>query len=1608
MSAAPPAATPSPLEPIAIIGMACVFPQAPDLAAFWNNILGCVDAVGTPVANWDADRYLSSGRIRTSAGGYLKELYTFDPREFGIMPNSMDGGEPDQFLALRVARDALLDAGYLGPERDHASTGIILGHSTYLHRGQVTVIQNNIVLDQTMALLQAALPGLDHAAADGIRRLLAAKLPPTNADTAPGLVPNVMTGRIANRLNLKGPNYLVDAACSSSLLAISAAMDELRAGRSRLMIGGGVNASLPADVSAIFTQLGALSARGKVRPFEAGSDGTLLGEGLGMVVLKRLSDALADGDRIYATLRGIGQASDGRGTGLLAPSAEGETLSIRRAYDASGVDPASIGLIEAHGTGIPLGDKTEIAALRNVFGNRSAEQGSIALGSVKSMISHCIPAAGVAGLIKTALALHHRVLPPTLCEEVNPELGIERTRLFVNREARPWIAPLYQPRRAGVDSFGFGGINTHAIVEQAPPHATRPLTLADWPFELCRLTADSRDALAKNAAELAAAVERNPTWRLAEIAAALDARDGKGEVRLALVVRSRDALVKGLRSSAARLQGDDAKAWSTRGGAFFSAERLQGKLAFIFPGEGSQYTGMFADLAMCFEEVRHWLDFWRGLYPAEPGAARTDIAYPVAEDLSPEQRKRLEARLHDMDVGSEAVMVGGQAMFALLSSLGVRCDAMLGHSSGESSALAASGALPAHDTERLAEFIRELNVVYQRVLGEGKIPTGALLAVGALPSGMVHAEIAASGMQVTVAMDNCANQLVLYGEPEAISAVQARLVAVGGICMPLPFDRGYHTPAFGAVSTAFRDYYRSIKVGAPSVPLYSCASAGLFPTAPAAVRKLAAAQWSTTVRFRETVLQMVADGVRCFVEVGPSANLSAFVGDILSDQPHLALATNVRRKHGLEQLLTTLAQLWAHGRPVELGRLYTTRRIAPLDLDVDAALPRVGVLLDNTMPTLRLSDDDRAAIRAFASAGPSAASPIETSMRAAEHAVDEQPKASDDAPARVAVGTMTAHFDLMRRFLDQQQDVLAGWQGLAHETPADSPALQGDPAPAPLAPFLDRIVMLDATRIEAECHLGVHRDAFLRDHVLSGPGSDTDPELLGLACVPLMVSLEIMAEACAALAGHAGVGTIEDVRAFDWIALDDEELVLEVAAHVEDAAAGTYRALLRQRDAVAVSARFCFAPLTARLPASRALDPAQPARWDGPAIYDVGMFHGPIFQTLRHIEGWNELGIDAELTPCSTEGFFDPGVPAAMVLNPVLLDAMGQLAACWVAEHVGTDFNCFPSTIERIELFEPNPAQRSGIRLQGRQHPLDPASAGDMAAARSWAFEALDAEGRPLVRVSGLVNVFFHVPHRFYEVRRDPLAGWLGAPLQDAPQPLLWQLDTLGEDFCSQSNSIFLRILAHAVLSFEEREQWRALAGAGVRQRRQWLLGRLAMKEAVRHAVHARHGHLLYPSDVVVRHDAYGAPFIDGWWAEQGFDVPRVSLTHNSEFSLAALSYGDASIGVDAEVVGRVQHPDWLVAAFTPSEQAWLASRAAADRESDLLRLWCAKEAASKWLGTGLQGAPEAFEVDFADAEAEQATVLHGELAVPVQVSRLGAAVVAVAEGESRVKGIIG
>ncbi len=509
-------------EDVAIVGMACLFPGAGDLTRYWRNILAGVDAVDDAPADWGAELFhdpasRANDRTYTRRGGFLGDLARFDPLAHGVMPNSVDGGEPDQFLALEVAHEALVDAEFALRPLPGERVGVILGRGTYINRGFTTVVQQGVMVERVLEVVRALHPEHDDTELAALKQALKASLPPFDAEMAPALVPNLVSGRVANRFDFQGTNYIIDGACASSLLALERGLDDLRAHRSDLVLVGGVHASSPPPIFMIFSQLEALSRRGRLRPFDADADGTVLGEGIGVLALKRVADAEAAGDRIYALVKAVGTASDGRALGMLAPRREGEVLALARAYEAACVDPTSVGLIEAHGTGTAIGDRTETAALREVFGAGGGAEPWCALGAVKSMIGHCLTASGSAGLIKAALALDQKVLPPTLCERLHPDLGLETGPFYVNVAPRPWIHDGATPRRAGVNAFGFGGINAHAILEEYRGPAARAEPLAERSSALFVLTAADAAGLAARARETAAALD--PVTPLAVAAA---------------------------------------------------------------------------------------------------------------------------------------------------------------------------------------------------------------------------------------------------------------------------------------------------------------------------------------------------------------------------------------------------------------------------------------------------------------------------------------------------------------------------------------------------------------------------------------------------------------------------------------------------------------------------------------------------------------------------------------------------------------------------------------------------------------------------------------------------------------------------------------------------------------------------------------------------------------------------------------------------------------------------------------------------------------------------------------------------------------------------------
>jgi acyl transferase domain-containing protein/phosphopantetheinyl transferase/acyl carrier protein len=907
---------------IAIIGMACLFPGAASSRAYWANIVGGVDAIGDPPPGWAVDAFdPASGEpdpIACRRGGFLGEVSGFDPLSYGVMPNAVDGAEPEHFLALRVAHEALADAGYLDRPFDRKRAGVILGRLNFLNRGNVTALQHGMVIEQTLRVLRDLHPEYGEDDLRQLRRQLKDSLPPFNAETMAGLVSNVMCGRIANRLDLQGPNYAVDAACASSPIALDLGVRELESGRCDLMLVGGVSVATSPIVLMAFTNLGAVSQRGRIRPFDVGADGTLLGEGIGMVVLKRRAEAERDGDRIYAVIRGIGIASDGRGLGLLAPRLEGEELSIRRAYEAAAISPDTVGLVEAHGTGTVVGDATEIQALQRVFGPRHGPYARCAIGSVKSMIGHSIPAAGIAGLIKTALALHHRTLPPTLgCETPNPKFELERTPFYVNTATRPWIHGGREPRRAGVSSFGFGGINAHVILEEHPARAAMDVDPSvPRECEVVVVQGASRSDLVQvvDALREELATARTP---LIELARARNGELRERTLRLAVVAWSPEDLDRKLVHARSRLAREDCARIKDVSGIYFFREPLAraGKVAFLFPGEGAQYPNMLGDLCLAFPQVGDAFDQAdRVFHENGRSYVPSQVVFPPPLD------SHLQGpALWDLECAVASVFAANRGLAALLGRLAIEPDVVAGHSSGEYSALLQSRAITFESEDELLQNIRVLNELCASA--ERRVPPATLVTAGAVRPGLLEETLSAHPT-LRLAIDNCPHQVVLCGPEAAAQAAMGLLRQRGAICSVLPFGRAYHTPEFGPVADEVERCYDRLRIVAPRIPVYSCMTAAPFPSDPREIRRLAVGQWTSPVRFRETIEAMHAGGVRVFVEVGSRGMLTGFVEDTLRGKAFAAVPVNVTQRSGVAQLMHALAQLAAHGVSMDLGPLY--------------------------------------------------------------------------------------------------------------------------------------------------------------------------------------------------------------------------------------------------------------------------------------------------------------------------------------------------------------------------------------------------------------------------------------------------------------------------------------------------------------------------------------------------------------------------------------------------------------------------------------------------------------------------------------------------------------
>jgi len=926
-------------EGVAIVGMSCLFPQANDLETYWENILNKVDAITEiPIDQWDWRNYydenpLARDKIVSKWGGFLQDL-KFDPTKYGIPPSTLPSIDPMQVLLLEVTRQALEDAGYTNREFPRERTSVVLANAGH---GPITALYS------LRSMLGWKLADLSPEA----KKQIEDRLPEWTEDSFAGYLGNVTAGRVANRFDLGGINFSIDAACASSLAALYVSMQELRAKTSDIVfLAASDTHNQPGDYLS-FSKTHAFSRQGRCRTFDATADGIVISEGMAMLVLKRLSDAERDGDRIYAVIRGIGGSSDGRDLSLTAPRPQGQMLALKRAYANAGLPPSTVSLVEAHGTGTVAGDKAEIEALKQVFEQSGAQKRACAVGSVKTMIGHTKAAAGLASLIKVAKALHHKVLPPTMGVKVpNPACDFENSPFYINSEARPWIARTLEseastPRRAGVSAFGFGGTNFHAVLEEYVPAAKPNEQSASlrWPTELFLIKAKSRADLLKATdalKETARRLHQNESTSAGALRMAaqqwhLKQHDkherAERELCLAIVASSIDDLNEKLqRAKSDLLDTTKCEIKDPRGVYFvdFDDERLSkiasGKVAFMFPGQGSQQVDMLKDLCLQFSEVRSTFERASRHLDGRFDRPLNEFIFPQPA-FTDEDRAAQQARLTDTHKAQPAVGAADLAMFNLLQEFGLTPHMVGGHSYGEYVALYAAGAMSEEDLLGISEL--RGRILAQHKNGNGK---GTMAALACAVDEAKSVLAACEG--VTLANINSPNQCVVSGEVSQVEKVVSVCKERGLQARLIPVSQAFHSSHMVHAQKPLKEGLSKLGLSDLTIPVYSNADAIAYPPHGKKIVDKLTDHIVSPVDFVAQVRKMHEDGATIFVEVGPGAVLTGLVESTLASTPgsaYVTYATDRAQRHGLTQLQHTLAALASYGLNVDLTRLFKSR-----------------------------------------------------------------------------------------------------------------------------------------------------------------------------------------------------------------------------------------------------------------------------------------------------------------------------------------------------------------------------------------------------------------------------------------------------------------------------------------------------------------------------------------------------------------------------------------------------------------------------------------------------------------------------------------------------------
>lgn len=877
--------------PIAIIGMAGIFPQAGDLNAYWENILHEVDCItDVPPSRWDVDDYYDPDPTMTDKtyakrGGFIPDI-KFNPMEFGLPPNILELTDVSQLLSLVVAKRAMADAGCGNPDEfDREHTGVILG----VGGGQklITPLTTRLQYPVWERVLKSY--GLPEQDIPKIIDAISRAYVKWEENSFPGMLGNVISGRIANRLDLGGINCVVDAACAASLSAFVMALGELVEHRQNMMITGGVDTDNSIFMYMAFSKTPAFSKRNDIRPFDVNNDGMLVGEGVGMAVLKRLEEAERDGDRIYAVIKGIGASSDGKSKSIYAPSSAGQTKALRRAYEEAGFPPATVTLIEAHGTGTVAGDPTEFEALDTVFSENNPRKQYIALGSVKSQIGHTKSAAGAASVIKAALALYHGILPATLnITKPNPLLKIEDSPFYLNTETRPWFrASPDIPRRAGISAFGFGGSNYHIVLEEHTDGDARSSRLHRLP-ETFLIFAGTPERLAARCDSILLRLQSGQAEKhYAELVETCRSVEIPVEAaRLGFVAESPAAARDLLKSAIGHLKKHaENESWEHPDGIYYRKTGIdpQGKIVALFSGQGSQYINMGKELAMSFPAFRRAYETMDIAFHKDGLSPISDVVFPqpVFEESD---RKARAAALQRTEHAQPAIGAFGMGLYNIFKQAGFSPDFVAGHSFGELAALWAAGIIDAGDYCHLAKARGRA----MAAPADPDFDAGTMLAVEGDVENVPEAIKKFPG--IIVANWNSNRQIVLAGPKADMAAVRDELKTLGFSVIPLPVSAAFHTPLVNHAKVPFANALDAVAFKQSGIPVYSNTTGECYPEDPEAVKQILKSHIVSPVRFRQMIETIYEAGGAVFVEFGPKSVMTNLVKNILEGKPHVAVA----------------------------------------------------------------------------------------------------------------------------------------------------------------------------------------------------------------------------------------------------------------------------------------------------------------------------------------------------------------------------------------------------------------------------------------------------------------------------------------------------------------------------------------------------------------------------------------------------------------------------------------------------------------------------------------------------------------------------------------------